>query len=62
MSDQSEHSAPPPPVDIQKKMDAALEEARQRVKHLAMQARQSEHIPPEFLELRFKTAAAHEYY
>lgn len=56
MSEQTERSASKLSLGMQKTMEAPLEEARQRVKHLVMQARQSERISAEFLEVRLKTA------
>ena len=56
MTEQKDHQVSTSSFEMQNKMDAVLEEARRRVKHLVMQARQAERLPAEFLELRLKTA------
>jgi hypothetical protein len=61
MTDQRESSEPEtkPSEDLdlsveQELMDAALDEARQRVKRLVMQAREAERIPAELLNARMR--------
>ena len=61
MTDQPESSKPEtkPSEDLdlsveQELMDAALEEARQRLKRLVMQARESERTPAELLNARMR--------